>query len=105
MGLAVTDKDGGSGEDSLTVTVLNRDPSCATATPTVSSLWAPNHKPVPVGITGLTDPEGDDLTVTVTEVRQDEPVREPGSGTTQPDASEVGTATALLMAERSGQEG
>ncbi|MGY1697175.1 PKD domain-containing protein [Geodermatophilus sp. SYSU D00814] len=100
--LQVTDKDGGSGSDSLTVTVLNRAPSCAAASPTVASLWSPNHKPVPVGITGLTDAEGDALTVVVTGVRQDEPVREPGSGRTAPDASGVGTSTALLLAERAG---
>ena len=41
--------------------------------------------------------------MTVTNVRQDEPVRDPGSGNTGPDASGVGTATALLMAERSGR--
>ena len=87
--LEVTDNNGGSGRDGLTLTVLNRDPSCATATPTIASLWAPNHKPVPVGVTGLTDPEGDDLRVTVTGVRQDEPVRETGSGRTGPDASGV----------------
>ena len=38
----------------------------------------------------------------MTGIRQDEPVRGPGSGRTEPDASGVGTATALLMAERSG---
>ncbi len=103
VGLEVTDEDGGSGSDSLTVTVLNRAPDCTAGAPTVPSLWAPNHKPVPVGVTGLTDPEGDDLTVTVTGIRQDEPVRETGSGRTGPDASGVGTATALLMAERSGR--
>ncbi|MGY1763098.1 PKD domain-containing protein [Geodermatophilus sp. SYSU D00779] len=101
--LEVTDEDGGSGSDSLTVTVLNRAPDCTAGAPTVPSLWAPNHKPVPVGVTGLTDPEGDDLSVTVTGIRQDEPVRETGSGRTGPDASGVGTATALLMAERSGR--
>jgi hypothetical protein len=100
--LEVTDKDGGSGSDNLTVTVLNRAPSCAAASPTVASLWSPNHKPVPVGITGLTDAEGDTLTVVVTGIRQDEPVREPGSGRTAPDASGVGTSTALLLAERAG---
>ncbi|SDZ19295.1 hypothetical protein SAMN05660209_04981 [Geodermatophilus africanus] len=100
--LEVTDKDGGSGRDNLTVTVLNRAPSCAAASPTVAGLWSPNHKPVSVGITGLTDAEGDALTVVVTGIRQDEPVREPGSGRTAPDASGIGTSTALLLAERAG---
>jgi hypothetical protein len=103
VGLTVTDKDGGSGDDAMTVTVLNRAPSCAGATPTVASLWPPNHQAVPVGIAGLTDAEGDELTVTVTGIRQDEPVHEIGSGNTGPDGTGVGTATAQLLPERSGR--
>ncbi|CCG01946.1 putative exported chitinase [Blastococcus saxobsidens DD2] len=100
--LAVTDDDGGTGRDSQRVTVLNRPPSCADAASSVASLWPPQHEYARVGVVGLSDPEGDALTVTVTSIRQDEPVREPGSGNTGPDATGVGTATAELRAERSG---
>jgi hypothetical protein len=101
--LGVTDKDGGSGRDSLQVTVLNRAPSCVAAAPTVATLWPPNHGPAPVGITGITDAEGDTVTTTVTSIRQDEAVDETGSGNTGPDAWGVGTSTAQLLTERSGR--
>jgi hypothetical protein len=103
VGLEVTDKDGGTGRDSRRITVLNRAPSCQQAVPTEPTLWPPNHRAVPVGITGLTDAEGDALAVTITGIRQDEPVRDPGSGHTGPDASGVGTDTAQLLPERSGR--
>jgi hypothetical protein len=37
-------------------------------------LWAPNHQFVPIAIMGVTDPDGDAVTITVTGVTQDEPV-------------------------------
>lgn len=100
--LAVTDDDSGTGRDSLRVTVLNRPPSCAGAAPSVASLWPPQHTFAQVGVVGLSDPEGDALAVTVTSIRQDEPVHDPGSGNFGPDAAGVGTDTAQLRAERSG---
>ena len=56
-----------------------------------------------VTISGASDPEGDDLTTTVTGVTQDEPVNGLGDGDTSPDA-ELGTASnqVSLRAERSG---
>lgn len=100
--LAVTDDDGAIGRDSLRITVLNRPPSCDDASASVANLWPPQHKFTAVDVVGLTDPEGDALAVTVTSIRQDEPVRTVGSGNTGPDATGVGTGTAQLRAERSG---
>ena len=86
----------------LTVAVGNEAPDCSKAAPTVSSLWPPKHQFVAVGITGVTDPEGDAVSVRITGVKQDEPVDDKGDGKHVPDATGVGTATAELRAERSG---
>jgi hypothetical protein len=77
---------------------------CSKAAPSVGILWPPNHKFVPVTITGVTDPEPLPITTTITSIRQDEPTLEPGSGNFCPDASGVGTSTANLRAERDGQQ-
>lgn len=100
--LRVCDPSGECDTDTAIVHVLNRDPSCAEARPTVAEIWPPNHKFVAVGILGVTDAEGDALTITVTGIRQDEPVNTHGDGNTAPDGKGVGTATAHVRAERSG---
>jgi hypothetical protein len=56
---------------------------------------------IPVGIVGMTDPDNDQVTVTITGVRQDEPVNGLGDGDTAPDAVLQG-GTVLLRAERAG---
>jgi streptogramin lyase len=80
----------------------NRAPECAGATASVAVIWPPNHTFVPVGISGVTDPDGDATTVTVTGIRQDEPVDTTGDGAFVPDGKGVGTPTAEVRAERSG---
>lgn len=82
--------------------VTNRAPDAAAAAPTIASLWPPNHQMVEVGVTGITDPDGDDVTVRITGITQSEPTEGAGDGNTCPDASGEGTSTALLRAERSG---
>ncbi len=74
---------------------------CSGAAPTVGTLWPPNHKLVEVGIQGVTDPGGPPVAVTVTGVRQDEPVNGLGDGNTAPDAVLTGSSV-RLRAERSG---
>ena len=56
---------------------------------------------VSVGIVGVTDPDNNQVTITVTGVTQDEPVNGLGDGDTGPDAVLQGS-TVLLRAERSG---
>ncbi len=85
----------------LSVTA-NRPPDCSRAAPSVASLWPPNHKMVYVTITGVTDPDGDPVTMRIDRILQDEPVNGLGDGDTCPDAQGIGTATARLRAERSG---
>jgi CSLREA domain-containing protein len=71
-------------------------PDCSHAAASPNLLWPPNHKFVPIQITGVTNPGGGPVTITVTSVFQDEPV------THGPDATGVGTATASVRAERDG---
>lgn len=81
---------------------VNQCPDCASAAPTAATLWPPNHKLVPVGVTGVTDPQGQTTTIRIDGVAQDEPTDHLGDGRTCGDASGVGTSTAGLRAERSG---
>jgi hypothetical protein len=101
--LMVEDGLGGSATDNVTVTVLdlNDPPVCAQASASPDRLWPPNHKLVPVTIVGVADPNNDRVTITVTQVRQDEPVNGLGDGDTSPDAV-LQPGQALLRAERAG---
>jgi hypothetical protein len=87
----------------VTVTVLdfNDPPVCAPASVSPDRLWPPNHKLVPVTMVGVADPNNDRVTVTVTQVRQDEPVNGLGDGDTSPDAV-LQPGQVLLRAERAG---
>jgi len=84
----------------------NEPPDCSAAGADPAGLWPPNHKFVPIGISGVTDPDGDPVSITVDSIRQDEPVKEggTGSGNTCPDATGVGTSTAQVRAERAGNK-
>jgi len=81
----------------------NLPPNCSAATPSVAQLWPPNHKFVDVSVEGVTDPDGDPVVVTVTGITQDEPLGSGDEGNACPDATGVGTPTAHVRAERSGQ--
>jgi hypothetical protein len=85
---------------SFTVTV-NRSPNCS-ATPSIAQLWPPNHKMVNITIQGVTDPDGDPVTIAITKITQDEPLNTLGDGNTEPDGAGVGTSIAQVRAERSG---
>jgi len=65
-------------------------------------LSPPNHGFVQVAVMGVTASGGAPVTITITGIMQDESVDGPGAGQTCPDAVGVGTAVALLRAERSG---
>ena len=71
----------------------NQPPDCSGAVASLSSCWPPNHKFVMAQVLGVVDPEGDPVTVTITDIAQDEPVRETGrgSGSTCPDGVLVDT--------------
>ena len=79
----------------ITVITPNNPPDISHAYPSVSCLWPPNHKSVDVTINGVTDPEGDPVTIAITTITCNEPF-------VSDDVSGVGTDTAQLRAERAG---
>lgn len=81
---------------------INVPPDCSGAQATPDNLWPPNHKVHDISILGVTDPDGDEFTLNVDEIRQDEPVNGPDDGDTCPDATGVGTDGASVVAERVG---
>ncbi|MDP9121980.1 MAG: right-handed parallel beta-helix repeat-containing protein, partial [Acidobacteriota bacterium] len=74
VNVRVTDGEGGATLGS-TVVLVNLDCSQATATPNL--LFPPNHKLVPIQISGVQNPGGPPVTFLITSIFQDEPV---GSG-------------------------
>jgi hypothetical protein len=87
---------------SITVSQVNDAPDVSGAIPSLSMLWPPNHKMVPITIGGIADIEGDSVTITITSVFQDEPTNGLGDGDKSQDASGIGTSTAQVRSERSG---
>jgi hypothetical protein len=79
---------------------LPQPPVCTGATANPSSLWSPNHKFRPVNVVGVTDPNGDSISITIDSIFQDEAVLAPDSGQTSPDGQGVGTSTAMVRSER-----
>jgi hypothetical protein len=53
---------------------INSPPVCSGAATTLVSLWSPNGGMYHTHITGVSDPDGDPLIVTITDIFQDEPV-------------------------------
>jgi sugar lactone lactonase YvrE len=97
-----TDHAGNQASVSFPVVVQPSTPICTTAVATPDVLWPPNHMLVPVGITGVTSPDGSALGLVITGIYQDEPTNGLGDGDTPIDAGGLGTGTALLRAERAG---
>jgi len=85
------------------LTIVNAPPDCTHAVAQATSqLWPPDHRFADVAIVGVTDPDGDPVTITVLDVFQDEPVNAKGDGNTCPDAQGTGTPTAQVRVERNG---
>lgn len=80
----------------------NQPPDCSTASPSASTLWPPNHKMKSITVTGVTDPDGDPVTITIDSIFQDEPTNGLGDGDKSPDGAGVGTSTANVRVERAG---
>lgn len=101
---SVTNLAGTFTSNTVTVAWTNAPPNCSAATASSPMLWPPNHKLVPVTISGATDPDGDPVSVTITGVTQDEPLNGLGDGDTSPDAVAGSSSNqVLLRAERSGR--
>jgi hypothetical protein len=91
----------------LPVAPANRPPDCSAAAGALVELWPPNHQMVDLDVpalAGVTDPDGDPVTLIVDGVTQDEPVDAPGGGDghTSPDAVGLGEGRVQVRAERSG---
>ena len=83
-------------------TTINHNPVCTAATTGLGTLWPPNHKYVAGQIAGVTDPDGNPITLTITGITQDEPVNSTADGDTSPDAT-IGSGGAFkVRAERAG---
>jgi hypothetical protein len=80
----------------------NNPPDCSKVYPSKTSLWPPNHKFVKVNVLGVTDPDGDPITIRIDSIFQDEPVNGKGDGNTSPDGQGIGTSSAEVRAERQG---
>ncbi|MCP3976141.1 MAG: hypothetical protein GY720_16795 [bacterium] len=80
----------------------NRAPDCFAAAASIDRLWPPNHKFVDITVFGVTDADGDPMTITIDSIFQDELTDTFGDGAFAPDAMGVGTDTAAVRAERSG---
>lgn len=96
---------GASGSSSNKLTVdfsCNEPPVCDEAAPSIDAIWPPNHKFVDINVLGVTDPDGDAITITVDSIFQDEATDTFGDGAFTPDATGVGTDTAAVRAERAG---
>jgi len=83
------------------VTPINQPPDCSTATVSPAELWPPRHNFRNVDIVGVTDPDGDPITIVITDVTQDEPLDGNGDGRFCPDARMLGDQL-QLRAERLG---
>jgi len=83
-----------------TVWANSNPPDCTNAIPSIDNLSPPTHKYSAIELLGITDPDGDAITVTITSIFQDELVAGPGNFS--PDASGVGTPSAFVRAEREG---
>jgi Mg-chelatase subunit ChlD/lysophospholipase L1-like esterase len=85
------------------VDLSNQPPECGAAEPSEELLWSPNHRWVTVDILGVTDPDGDPITIYIDSIFQDEALDAKGSGNTAPDGKGLGETTAEIRAERAGK--
>lgn len=86
------------------VTVRVNSPPACTGASAGPDLWPPNHKLSDArSITGVTDPDGDPVSIHVDSIFQDEPTNGLGDGDTGPaDATILGANSFNVRAERSG---
>lgn len=73
----------------------NRPPVCSGAVASPSSIWPPDRRQVRISTLGVTDPDGDPVTLKVTRILQDELFT-----ARMPDAGSLGTAKPWVRADR-----
>lgn len=86
---------------------INQPPVCVFAEPNSASLWPPNHSFIEITIQGVTDPDGDSVTITIDSIFQDEIVEfiDEDGELTFPDGEGVGTDIAWVRSERNDGDG
>jgi hypothetical protein len=87
--------------DDIVVTgvAVNEPPDCSAAVADPGEIWPPNHRMVPIDILGVSDPDGDLITIFVDAVLHNEEGQPLGSGNTTPDAT---LSPLEVRAERAG---
>ncbi|GAA2160164.1 putative membrane protein [Humibacillus xanthopallidus] len=95
---------GARGSFAVVQVAPNRPPDCSAAAVKPSTLWPPDHRLVPLRLDGLSDPDGNPLTMSVTTVTQDEPADALGDGHTRPDAVIRSHGSVWVRAERDGSQ-
>jgi uncharacterized repeat protein (TIGR01451 family) len=94
------DPNGGNNSSTVTTSV-NHNPICSGAS-AGPDLWPPNHKWVWSTISGVTDADGNPVSITITGIWQDEPTNGLGDGDTAIDG-QIGSGNSFAVrAERSG---
>lgn len=106
-GLFITTAPDGTGTADAILDIIEEcgtpnDLDCTTAVASEETLWPPNHKMHDVTISGIVDPDGGVVVITITAIYQDEPTNGLGDGDQSPDGTGIGTDTASLRVERSG---
>ena len=79
----------------------NNPPDCSAAQAKNPVLWPPNHKLEPVEIEGVTDPDGDPISITAYAITQDEALDANGDGETCADG-DIQDGQAYVRSERTG---
>lgn len=79
---------------------ITQPPDCMAATPSRDLIWPITYRFVSIDILGVTDPDGDPVTITIDSIFQDEPVPTYKPPLYKPDGRGIGTATAAVRAER-----
>ena len=81
-------------------TSYNSPPDCSSADSSPSSLWPPNRNMQSIDIVGLTDPDGENVSINIDRITQDEPTRRNNGDPSWPDGEIIGTSIAKVKAER-----
>lgn len=85
---------------SSTCSIENSPPDCSGGYAEVDSLWPPNHKFAKFIIKGITDPDNDNVVISLLEISQNEPTTQSKGDQFCPDALLVPSS---IRIERSGQ--
>lgn len=82
--------------------VLNRAPDCSQAAATPERLWPANHELVTLELAGISDPDGQEVTVTARCIVQDEPLNSTADGNTWLDGAGLDSDRPQVRAESAG---